>query len=122
MPLTLAYADDTFTVVPQQAVSIGEGDGDTFAVEQILRNDNSVVVLLRPKGEDCTFRFKVSVGRSVQLRTDTPAGQSFLCKATLRPIIDDGSVQFGADCTAQSRSDERKCPPQSNSAAAASKP
>jgi len=83
-------ADDTFSVAPQQMVTFGGGDGDTFAVEQISRNDNMVTVLLRPKGESCTFRFDVGVGRSVQLRSDTPSGQSLLCKATLQPITEDG--------------------------------
>jgi hypothetical protein len=45
-------------------VSIGDGFGDTFLLESISRNDNSVI-LLRPKGEDCNFRFQLVVGRSV---------------------------------------------------------
>src|SRR5690349_14473750 len=74
-PLAMAFAqdtNDTFSVAPQQSVSFGtsENDSDSFAVEQISRNDNTVTVLLRPKGENCNFRFDVSVGRSVQLRTD----------------------------------------------------
>ena len=89
-------------MLPQQAVTIGDGNGDSFMLERISPNDNSVVVLLRPKGEDCTFRFPVDVGRSVQLRIDSPLGQSFLCQATLRPIVDSQSVQFSAAC-AESR-------------------
>jgi hypothetical protein len=46
-------------------VSIGDGFGDTFLLESISRNDNSVVILPRPKGEDCNFRFQLVVGRSV---------------------------------------------------------
>ena len=82
-------ADDTFTVLPQQVVSVGDGAGDTFLLESISQNDNSVVILLRPKGEDCNFRFVLGVGRSVDLHVDAPTGQSFLCKTTLRPIVDD---------------------------------
>ena len=110
-------ADDTFSVAPQQMVTFGGGDGDTFAVEQISRNDNMVTVLLRPKGESCTFRFDVGVGRSVQLRSDTPSGQSLLCKATLQPITEDGAAQFGAECTEGPRSDEHKCPAEGDTAA-----
>lgn len=121
-PLAAApYADEAFTVTPGQAVSIGGGDGDAFAVERISRNDNAVVVLLHPKGEDCTFRFSVNVGQSVQLRTQASDGQSFLCKATLRPIIDDSRAQFAAECAEQSHADERKCPPDSNAGSAFSK-
>ena len=110
-------ADDTFSVAPQQMVTFGSGDGDTFAVEQISRNDNMVTVLLRPKGESCTFRFDVGVGRSVQLRSDTPSGQSLLCKATLQPITEDGAAQFGAECTEGPPSDEHKCPAEGDTAA-----
>ena len=110
-------ADDTFSVAPQQMVTFGGGEGDTFAVEQISRNDNMVTVLLRPKGESCTFRFDVGVGRSVQLRSDTPSGQSLLCKATLQPITEDGAAQFGAECTEGPRSDEHKCPAEGDTAA-----
>ena len=112
-----AHADDTFTVLPQQVVSVGDGAGDTFLLESISRNDNSVVVLLRPKGENCNFRFVLDVGRSVQLRIDDPTGQSFLCKTTLRPIVDDKNVQFGAECSEQPASHERKCPPDASTAA-----
>ena len=113
--VTVARADDTFTVLPQQVVSVGDGAGDTFLLESISRNDNSVVVLLRPKGENCNFRFVLGV--SVQLRIDDPGGQSFLCKTTLRPIVDDKNVQFGAECTEHPASHERKCPPEGSTAA-----
>jgi hypothetical protein len=116
--LVPARADDTFTVLPQQAVTIGDGNGDSFMLERISPNDNSVVVLLRPKGEDCTFRFAVDVGRSVQLRIDSPLGQSFLCQATLRPIVDSQSVQFSAACAEKPASAERRCPPGSGTATA----
>ena len=127
--LALAYAlpaavraDDTFSVAPQQKVTFGGGDGDTFAVEQISRYDNMVTVLLRPKGESCTFRFDVGVGRSVQLRSDSPSGQTLLCKATLQPITEDGVAQFGAQCTEGSRLDEHKCPAEGDTAAATTYP
>jgi hypothetical protein len=111
-------SSDTFSVAPQQAVTFGSGDGDSFAVEQISRNDNTVTVLLRPKGESCTFRFDVGVGRSVQLRSDGPSGQSMLCKATLYPITEDGVAQFGAECSEEPVSNARKCPPEGDTAAA----
>jgi hypothetical protein len=114
-PLSVAHADELFSVAPQQAVTFG-GSGDSFAVEQISRNDNTVTVLLRPKGESCTFRFPVIVGRSVQLRADTPSGQSLLCKATLHPITEDGSAQFDAECNEEPVSQERKCPPAGDTA------
>ena len=118
LPFSLAHAqDDTFAIAPQQVVTLGGGDGDSFAVEQISRQDNAVTVLLRPMGEGCTFRFPVTVGRSVQLRADTPGGQSLLCKATLQPITEDGAAQFGAECTEGPRSDEHKCPAEGDTAA-----
>jgi hypothetical protein len=120
VPLAAALSQDTpdtISIAPQQAITFGGGDGDSFAIEQISPNDNSVMVLLRPKGENCTFRFPMSVGRSVQLRADTPSGQSLLCKATLRPITSDGSAEFGAECNEEARSDERKCPPEGDTAA-----
>ena len=114
----IAHADDTFSVAPSQVVTLGGGAGDEFAVEQISRNDNMVTVLLRPKGESCTFRFEVGVGRSVQLRSDTATGQSLLCKATLQPLTQDGAAEFGAECTEEPvSSSELKCPPDGDTAA-----
>jgi hypothetical protein len=118
LPFSLAHAqDDTFAIAPQQVVTLGGGDGDSFAVEQISRHDNAVTVLLRPMGERCTFRFPVTVGRSVQLRADTPSGQSLLCKATLQPITEDGTASFGAECNEEPVSRERKCPSEGDTAA-----
>jgi hypothetical protein len=119
--LSPAFADETFSVAPEQAVTIGGGAGDTFGVESLSQKDRTAVMLLWPKGEDCTFRFPLFVGRSVQLRTEDASGQSLLCWATLRSITDDSRAQFGTDCTVQPRSEERKCPLESEAAAAASK-
>ena len=113
----VAHANDTFSVTPSQVVTLGNGEGDTFAVEQISRNDNMVTVLLRPKGESCTFRFDVGVGRSVQLRSDSGSGQSMLCKATLQPLTQDNAAEFGAECTEAPTSSELKCPPEGDTAA-----
>ena len=118
-PVGMAAAGDggdTFSVAPQQAVSFGDGDGDSFAVENISRHENAVTVLLRPKGETCLFRFQVGVGRSVQLRSDAPSGQSMLCKATLHPITTDGNAEFEAECNEEPVSHERKCPPDGDTA------
>lgn len=120
IPFAHALAEDpseTFSIAPLQAVTFGGGDGDSFSVEQISRPNNTVTVLLRPMGEGCVFRFPVSVGRSVQLRADTPNGHSLLCKATLQPITEDGSAQFGAECNEAPVSHERKCPADSDTAA-----
>lgn len=119
--LSSALADETFSVAPEQAVTIGGGEGDTFGVESLSEKDRMAVLLLRPKGEDCTFRFPLFVGRSVQLRSQDASGQSLLCSATLRSITDDKRAQFAADCKAQPRSDERKCPLEPDAAAAVSK-
>jgi hypothetical protein len=119
-PLSFAHSGDagnTFSLAPLQVVTFGGGDGDSFAVERISRNDNTVTVLLRPMGEGCTFRFPVSVGRSVQLRADTPNGQTLLCQATLQPITEDGTAQFGAECNEGPVSHERKCPADGDTAA-----
>ncbi len=121
VPVTLAHSEDgsdSFAIAPQQVVTFGGGDGDSFAVEQISRHDNAVTVLLRPMGEGCTFRFPVTVGRSVQLRADAPGGQSMLCKATLQPITEEGTASFGAECTEQPVSHERKCPAEADNTAA----
>ena len=73
-----AHAADT--------VTIGDGDGDSFMLERISPNDNSVVVLLRPKGEDCTFRFAVDVGRSVQLRIAARSVRLFSARRPYDPL------------------------------------
>ena len=101
---------DTFAVGPQQAVSFGEGDGDSFAIESISPNDNSITVLLRPMGEECVFRFQIGVGRAVKLRSGAPSGQSMMCKATLHPIKTDGAAEFVAECSEAEVSHDRKCP------------
>lgn len=101
---------DTFAVGPQQAVSFGDGEGDSFAIESISPDDNVITVLLRPMGEDCVFRFQVGVGRAVQLRSGAPSGQSMMCKATLHPLKTDGAAEFGAECSEAKVSHDRKCP------------
>lgn len=113
---------DEISLRPQQAVTFGGGDGDSFSIEQISRNDNTVTVLLRPMGETCVFRFPVMVGRSVQLRASTPAGHSLLCKATLHPLSDDGTAQFGAECNEEPISAEPKCPPEGDTASVGTYP
>lgn len=124
IPCVEAFSQDaeTFSIAPLQNVTFGGGDGDTFSVEQISRTNNSVTVLLRPMGEGCVFRFPVTVGRSVQLRADTPGGESMMCKATLQPITEDGSAQFGAECNPAPISREHKCPSEGDTAAAADYP
>ena len=120
VPLTLAHsqeASETFSLAPLQAVTFGGGDGDSFSIEHISRSENTVTVLLRPMGESCTFRFPVSVGRSVQLRADTPSGQSLLCKATLQSIANDGEARFGAECNEAPVAHEAKCPASGDTAA-----
>jgi hypothetical protein len=104
----------------QQSVTFGgDNDSDSFAVEQISPHDNTVTVLLRPKGESCNFRFDVSVGRSVQLRTGGPSGETLLCKATLRQFAKDGSAEFGAECSEGPVADNvPKCPAEGDTAAA----
>ena len=57
------------------------------------------------------------VRAAARLRSDTPSGQSLLCKATLQPITEDGTAQFGAECTEGPRSDEHKCPAEGDTAA-----
>jgi hypothetical protein len=103
-------AVETFAIEPLQSVSFGGPESDSFSVEEISRHTNSVTVLLRPMGEGCVFRFPISVGRSVQLRTDMPSGQTMMCKATLQPIGEDGIARFGAECNEEPISHEHKCP------------
>lgn len=109
-------ATEAFSIEPLQSVSLGGGDGDTFSVEQISPSDGTVTVLFQPMGETCVFRFPVAVGRSVQLRADTPSGQTLMCKATLQPITGDGTAKFGAECNEAPISQERKCPPEGDTA------
>lgn len=119
MPFAFAQADeavDAVAVAPMQDVTFGGGTGDSFSVEQISRSENVVTVLLRPMGEGCVFRFPLSVGRSVQLRADTPTGQTLLCKVTLQPITEDGTAYFGAECSEATISHEHKCPPEGETA------
>lgn len=101
---------DTFSVGPQQAVSFGNGEGDSFAIESISPHDNAITVLLRPMGEECVFRFQIGVGRAVQLRSGAPSGQSMMCKATLHPLKTDGAAEFAAECSEAKVSHDRKCP------------
>ena len=109
-------ADDTFLVTGTSIVSLGAEGGDTFSFERISSESREVVVLLRPKGENCTFRFPVSIGESVMLRTMNNLGEPLLCRASLVSVKSDGTARFSADCTPHAASNERKCPPPPNSA------
>ena len=109
-------ADDTFAVTRTSIVSLGAEGGDTFSFERISPETREVVVLVRPKGENCTFRFSVHIGESVLLRTTDNLGESLLCRASLVSVVDDGTARFSAECTPHAPSNERKCPPPPNSA------
>ena len=112
LTLTCAcQAEDTFAVTRTSIVSLGAEGGDTFSFERISPESREVVVLLRPKGENCTFRFPVGIGESVLLRTTDNLGESLLCRASLVSVIDDGTARFSAECTPHAPSNERKCPP-----------
>jgi hypothetical protein len=114
-------ADDTFAVTRTSIVSLGAEGGDTFSFERISPETREVVVLLRPKGENCTFRFPVGIGEHVLLRTTDNLGESLLCRASLVSVIDDGTARFSAECTPHAPSNERKCPPPPNSASVSPK-
>jgi hypothetical protein len=109
-------ADDTFAVTRTSIVSLGAEGGDSFSFERISPETREVVVLLRPKGENCTFRFPVGIGEHVLLRTTDNLGEPLLCRASLVSVIDDGTARFSAECTSQAPSNQRECPPGPNSA------
>ncbi len=109
-------ADDTFAVTRTSIISLGAEGGDTFSFERISPESREVLVLLRPKGENCTFRFPVGIGEYVLLRTTDNLGESLLCRASLVSVLEDGTAHFSAECTAHAPSNERKCPPPPSSA------
>lgn len=102
------YAGETFTVTPSKVVSFGTG-GDTFGLDRV--SEDTVLVLVRPRGEDCTLRFPLRVGESLFLRTVGGGGQSLLCEASLVSVVDATSARFSARCRRQATSTDRKCPP-----------
>jgi hypothetical protein len=114
-------ADDTFAVTRTSIVSLGAEGGDTFSFERISPESREVVVLLRPKGENCTFRFPVGIGENVLLHTTNNLGEFLLCRASLVSVLDDGTARFSAECVPQPPSNERKCPPPPNSASVSPK-
>jgi hypothetical protein len=112
----VCQAKDTFAVTRTSIVSLGAEGGDTFSFERISPETREVVVLLRPKGENCTFRFPVGIGEYVLLRTTDNLGESLLCRASLVSVLDNGTARFSAECTEHAPSNERKCPPPPSSA------
>ncbi len=114
-------ADDTFAVTRASIVSLGAEGGDSFSFERISPETREVVVLLRPKGENCTFRFPVGIGEYVVLRTTDNLGESVVCRASLVSVLDDGTARFSAECAPHAPSSERKCPPPPNSASNSSR-
>jgi hypothetical protein len=114
-------ADDTFAVTRTSIVSLGAEGGDTFSFERISPEAREVVVLLRPGGENCTFRFPVRIGENVPLRTMDNLGESLLCQARLMSVVDDGTARFSVECAPHAPSNERKCPPPSSSASVSPK-
>jgi len=92
-----------------------------FSFERIAPETREVVVLLRPKGENCTFRFPVGIGENVLLRTTDKLGEPLLCRASFVSVLDDGTARFAAECTPQAPSNERRCPPPPSSASMAPK-
>jgi hypothetical protein len=91
-------ADDTFAVTRTSIVSLGAEGGDTFSFERISPETREVVVLLRPKGENCTFRFPVGIGEHVLLRTTDNLGESLLCRASLVSVLGRELIKRVANC------------------------
>lgn len=108
-------ADDSFALGRASIVALGPEGGDTFGLEHI--DKDQVVVLLQPRGEDCTLRFPLSVGETLRLRSG-PGGsaEDLVCEASLLSIDTKARTQFSAKCSMQAASNERKCPPQSQEA------
>ncbi|KAB2939590.1 MAG: hypothetical protein K8F92_01525 [Hyphomicrobium sp.] len=94
----------------RQVVSIGDLNSDSFALERIQEARSRVVVLFRPNGESCTFRFPLPIGRSVQLRAHGPSRQSLLCALTLRELGDTTTARFEMECIEQPHSERPRCP------------
>ena len=120
-PTCTCQADDTFAVTRTSIVSLGAEGGDTFSFERISPEAREVVVLLRPGGENCTFRFPVRIGENVPLRTMDNLGELLLCQARLMSVVDDGTARFSVECAPHAPSNERKCPPPSSSASVSPK-
>lgn len=107
---TPGHADESFVVSPRSVVALGAEGGDTFGLERISRN--GVVVLLQPRGEDCTLRFPLTVGESLLLRAGKPSGdEDLVCEASLLSVTRGAKTEFSARCSMQPASVEKKCPP-----------
>ncbi len=103
-------ADDTFAVTRTSIVSLGAQGGDTFSFERISPQTREVVVLLRPKGENCTFRFPVGIGEYVLLRTMDNLGESlFLGRVHRTRAVQRAQVSPSAELGKQVDSIGRRC-------------
>lgn len=101
-------ADNLIAVTTSSAVSFGAEGGDTFGLEEV--SSRNVMVLLSPRGEDCTLRFPLEIGESLLLRSGPGQGAQIVCEAALVSIEPGSRAQFSYACNDQTVSNEPKCP------------
>ena len=90
-------ADELLTVTPASVVAFGRDGGDTFGLQRLSRD--TVIVLVRPRGEVCTLRFPLNVGESLLLRATASDGQPLVCKASLVSVVEGSSAEFSYRCS-----------------------
>lgn len=105
----VAYGDETLAVSTASVVEFGGRGGDAFTLDAVSRD--SVVVLLNPHGEDCTLRFPLNIGESMQIGAVTDDGDKQACTISLVSIINASTGLFSYSCANQSLSDQPRCPP-----------
>ena len=99
----------SFLVTPSKVVELGT-NGDTLGIDGLV--EDTVFVLVQPRGETCILRFPIRIGESLFIRTSDTDGRSTLCEATLVSIDYDTGARFTARCELQATSSDPKCPPQ----------
>jgi len=105
----VAYADETLTLSTASVAELGGRGGDAFALDMVSRD--SVVVLLNPHREDCTLRFALNIGESMQVGAVAEDGQKQSCTVSLVSTVSTSTGVFSFSCSDQRLPEEPRCPP-----------
>lgn len=101
-------AQQTLEVSPWTVAEFGGPGGDALSIEKISRT--GAVVLLNPRGEECTLRFPMKIGEKIRVRGATVEEQQAVCEVLLMSTTESASAVFSFECLSQTPTSARACP------------
>jgi hypothetical protein len=106
--LVPASAQQTLEVSPWTVAEFGGPGGDALSIEKV--SGRGAVILLNPRGEECTLRFPLKIGEKIRVRGATVEEQQAVCEVLLISTTEAASAVFSFECLNQTPTSVRACP------------